>query len=153
VIPIIIIIASMLVALFYAEYRDQQREKRLAEKRLAATPRQPMMPAYIGYEVVELTDPIGSTLPNKENPMDAHQQYKLTEAVNRLLFAGAEVIELGDGRLAIAIPADVHPQIIGDDLNPSPLDERTRRQRVHAWRVRRRVERSKRWPSADMGIM
>jgi hypothetical protein len=60
--------------------------------------------------------------PSEEIPMDIHQQYKLTEAVNRLLLAGAEIIELADGRVAVAIPADVHPEIISEGLNPSPLE-------------------------------
>lgn len=43
--------------------------------------------------------------------MEAHTRYKLVEAAGRFMFAGAEVVRLSDGRIAIAVPDEVAPLI------------------------------------------
>lgn len=58
----------------------------------------------------------------KETAMKAHEQYKLIEATGRLLLAGAEVVELPDGRKALALPGSVAVSVLRHVNEPSALD-------------------------------
>lgn len=54
--------------------------------------------------------------------MKAHEQYKLIEATGRLLLAGAEIVELPDGRKALALPGTVAVAVLRHVAEPSQLD-------------------------------
>ncbi len=53
--------------------------------------------------------------------MTAHELYKLIEAAQRLLNVGGQIIDLGDGRRAIALPIE-HLGVLDGLIVPNQLE-------------------------------